>query len=37
LVYRQEYDCEFTETIDSAFRYDDVLTALTPEVAPLFD
>jgi hypothetical protein len=35
-VYRQEYQCEFADTVDSAFRYEDVMGALSADVAPLF-
>lgn len=34
--WRQEYMCEFTETTDSLFRYEDVVGALSAEVRPLF-
>ena len=36
-VYRQEYLCEFADTIDSAFTYEDVMNAVTDEVTPLFE
>ena len=35
--YRQEYMCEFVETEDSVFSYDDIQRALDPEVKPLFE
>ncbi len=34
--YRQEYMCEFTETIDQVFGYDLVNAALSPGIEPLF-
>ena len=34
--FRQEYLCEFVETSDQVFGYDDVRRALDPEVKPLF-
>ncbi len=34
--YRQEYLCEFVETIDQVFSYDDIQRALDPQVTPLF-
>jgi Terminase large subunit, T4likevirus-type, N-terminal len=34
--FRQEYDCEFVDTVDQAFRFDDVMGALDPSVKPLF-
>lgn len=36
LVFRSEYLCEFTEPIDSVFRYDDIENAFDPAVKPLF-
>jgi hypothetical protein len=36
LWFRQEYGCEFLETIDQVFRYDDIARALSDEVEPLF-
>ena len=36
LWFRQEYGCEFLETVDQVFRYDDIQRALSDEVAPLF-
>ncbi len=36
LWFRQEYGCEFLETIDQEFRYDDIARALSDEVEPLF-
>ena len=35
-VYQQEYCCEFVETDDQAFSYEDVEAALSDEVEPLF-
>jgi hypothetical protein len=34
--YRQEYFCEFVETDDSVFSYDDIQAALDPDIKPLF-
>jgi hypothetical protein len=34
--YRQEYFCEFVETDDSVFSYDDIQAALDPNIKPLF-
>jgi hypothetical protein len=34
--FRQEYLCEFVETADQVFTYDQVMTAVTEEVKPLF-
>jgi hypothetical protein len=34
--FEQEYLCEFKEDSDSVFRYDDVMAALSDDVAPLF-
>jgi hypothetical protein len=34
--YRQEYMCEFVETDDQVFGYDDVMRAISSEVPPLF-
>ena len=34
--FRQEYLCEFVESIDSVFLYDDIQRALDAEVQPLF-
>jgi hypothetical protein len=34
--YAAEYFCEFTETEDSVFNYDDVRTAMSSDIAPLF-
>jgi hypothetical protein len=35
-VFRQEYLCQFVETLDQVFCYDDVLGALDPALTPLF-
>ncbi len=34
--FRQEYLCEFVESVDSVFRYEDIQRALDPKVEPLF-
>jgi hypothetical protein len=34
--YRQEYLCEFVETIDQVFSYDDIMRALDTDEKPLF-
>jgi hypothetical protein len=34
-VYASEYDCQFVETLDQLFSYDDVQRALSADVAPL--
>jgi hypothetical protein len=34
--FRQEYECQFSETTDQLFAYDDVMAAITPAVEPLF-
>jgi hypothetical protein len=34
--FRQEYACEFIETVDSVFSYDDIRRALDSQVKPLF-
>jgi len=34
--FRQEYECEFVETVDQLFGYDLVMEAITPAVTPLF-
>jgi hypothetical protein len=34
--FRQEYMCEFVETEDQVFGYDQIMRAVTPDVAPLF-
>jgi len=35
--FQQEYLCEFGENVDAYFAYDDVMAALSDDVAPLFD
>jgi hypothetical protein len=35
--FRQEYLCEFTETMDQVFTYDQVAGAVSTEVRPLFE
>jgi hypothetical protein len=34
--FRQEYGCEFMDAQDAVFRYDDIMAALSADVAPLF-
>jgi hypothetical protein len=34
--YQQEYLCEFVETDDQVFRYDDIADAFDPDLPPLF-
>lgn len=34
--FRQDYGCEFTDASDAVFAYDDILRAVTGDVAPLF-
>jgi hypothetical protein len=34
--YLQEYFCEFVETNDQVFSYDDINAALSSDVQPLF-
>ena len=34
-VFRSEYLCEFVDTVDSVFRYEDIQAALDPKVLPL--
>jgi len=36
LWYRQEYECEFVETVDQVFGYDLVLSSISGDVKPLF-
>ena len=36
LWFRQEYGCEFLETVDQVFRYDDIQRAFSDDVKPLF-
>jgi hypothetical protein len=35
--FRQEYLCEFADTQTSVFGYDDILSAFSDRVKPLFD
>ena len=35
-VYQQEYECQFSETVDQIFGYDLVTQAVSPDVQPLF-
>lgn len=35
-IYQQEYMCEFSESTDAVFTYDDVMGALSDEITPLF-
>lgn len=35
--YLQEYFCEFVETNDQVFSYDDIQAALDPDIKPLFE
>lgn len=34
--YSQEYECQFRQTTDSVFNYDDVRAALSEDITPLF-
>jgi hypothetical protein len=34
--FRQEYMCEFVETVDQIFSYDVIRAAFDPAVTPLF-
>jgi hypothetical protein len=34
--YAQEYECQFMQTVDSVFKYDDIRAALDDEIDPLF-
>jgi hypothetical protein len=34
--FRQEYLCEFVETLDQVFSYDDIMRALSSDVKPIF-
>ena len=36
LLYRSEYLCAFTDTVDQVFSTDDITAALTADIAPLF-
>jgi hypothetical protein len=35
-VFAAEYECEFTDALDSVFRAEDIRAALDPAVLPLF-
>jgi hypothetical protein len=35
--YRQEYECQFVETLDQVFSYDQVMSAISSDVKPLFE
>jgi hypothetical protein len=35
--YRQEYFCEFVETNDSVFNYEDIQAAISSDIKPLFE
>jgi Terminase large subunit, T4likevirus-type, N-terminal len=35
-VFRQEYLCQFSDTLDSVFRYEDIQATISDEVTPLF-
>ena len=35
--YRQEYECAFEDAEGAVFRHEDLLAALSPDVAPLFE
>jgi hypothetical protein len=37
LWFASEYECRFTETIDSVFTHDDIQAAISTEVLPLFE
>jgi hypothetical protein len=36
LFFASEYECQFVETEDQLFAYDDIAAAITDEVQPLF-
>jgi len=36
MVYRSEYGCEFTDTVDAVFRHEDLVGALDNDIEPLF-
>jgi hypothetical protein len=36
-LYYQEYFCQFRETTDSVFNFDDISAALDPTIKPLFE
>jgi hypothetical protein len=35
-AYASEYDCEFTDAIDSVFFWADIRAAVDPDLTPLF-
>ena len=35
--FRQEYECEFSDTFDQVFEYETVMAALSDEIEPLFE
>ena len=35
--FKQEYLCEFVDTVDQVFAYEDIMRAITPDVLPLFN
>jgi hypothetical protein len=35
--FRQEYQCEFVENVDSVFSYDQIMSAMSDDIKPLFD
>jgi hypothetical protein len=35
--FKQEYLCEFVDTVDQVFAYGDIMRAVTPDVLPLFN
>ncbi len=37
LWFASEYECKFTETVDSVFTHDDIQAAISTEVLPLFE
>jgi hypothetical protein len=37
LWFASEYECRFTETVDSVFTHDDIQAAISAEVLPLFE
>jgi hypothetical protein len=35
-MVKQEYCCEFVQTLDQVFTYDDVMAAMSDDIEPLF-
>jgi hypothetical protein len=35
--FKQEFECQFVETLDSVFSFDDISAALDPTIKPLFE